>query len=123
MTLLIDFASEFADLLITHNGERFGATTKGAEGRATPTAATPFKFKGTYPQPAGANDLRILPEGSTPTSALVVHSVQKLNITENGTKGDIVIWEDDRYLVLQSNKRNNLAGNYRNLIRKVQAGE
>ena len=123
MTLLIDFASEFSDLLIKHTGERYGSTTKDADGRAIASATTAFTFKGTYPQPASENDLKILPEGSTPSSAVVIHSVQKLNITEGSKKGDIVIWENDRYLVLQSNKRNHLASNYRNLIRKVQAGE
>jgi len=123
MTQLIDFAAEFADLLITHNGSRFGNTTKDADGRAVPPVANPFTFKGTYPQPATENDLKLLPEGSTPSSAIVIHSVQQLNITENSKKGDIVIWEGDDYLVLQSNRRNNLAGHYRNLMRKVQAGE
>jgi hypothetical protein len=109
--------------LIKHSGERFGATTKDANGRAVPAVASPFTFKGTYPQPAGENDLKALTEGSTPSSAIVIHSVQRLNITEGGKKGDVIIWEGERYLVMQSNRRNHLAGNYRNLLRKVQAGE
>lgn len=123
MTLLIDFAAEFADLLITHNGERFLASTKDADGRVSPSGFNPFTFKATYPQPANANDLRALDQGSTPSSSLILHSVQRLKITQNGTKGDIVIWEGDRYLVMQCNKRNHQAGNYRCLIKKVQAGE
>lgn len=120
---LIDFASDFSDLLIAHNGLRHSATTKDAEGRAIAGGQTAFTFKGTYPQPAGQNDLKLLPEGSTPSSAIVIHSVQQLNITENGVKGDIVVWEGDNYLVMQCNKRNHLGTHYRNLCRKVQAGE
>ena len=123
MSLLINFGETFADLLVTHTGERFGATTKDADGRATASAATSFTFKGTYPQPANENDLRVLVEGSTPSSTIVIHSVEELKITEANIKGDIVIWEGDRYLVMQSNKRNYLAGNYRNVMTKVQSGE
>ena len=123
MTQLINFAAEFADLLIKHNGYRFAASTKDARGRVVQGAQVAFTFKGTYPQPASENDLKLLPEGSTASSSLVMHSVQQLNITIGNTKGDIVTWESEDYFVMQSNKRNHLAGNYRNLLRKVQAGE
>ena len=120
---LIDFASDFSDLLVTHNGLRHAATIKDSEGRAIAGSQTAFTFKGTYPQPAGQNDLKLLPEGSTPSSAIVIHSVQQLNITENGVKGDIVVWGGHDYFVMQCDKRNNLGGHYRNLCRKVQSGE
>lgn len=121
--MLIDFANDFADLLVSYTGERASLTTKDADGRAVAGGATAFIFKATYPQPAGQNDLKLLPEGSTPSSAVVIHSTTKLNITDNGVKGDVVIYADDRYLVMQSNLRDNLAGHYRNLLRKIQAGE
>lgn len=123
MSQLINFAAEFADLLITHNGFRFGVSVKDARGRVAAGTQSAFTFKGTYPQPANANDLKLLPEGSTVSSSIVIHSVQQLNLTSNGVKCDVVTWEGDSYLVMQSNKRNHLAGNYRNLLRKVQAGE
>lgn len=121
--MLIDFKNEFADLLITYTGNRYGLTTKDNEGRAVAGGITSFTFKATYPQPAGQNDLKLLPEGSTLSSAVVIHSTTKLEITEDGKKGDVVIWEGNSYFVMQSNARNHLAGNYRNLMRKVQAGE
>ena len=123
MSLLIDFENEFADLLIKHGGYRFAASTRDGQGKIMPGAKVPFNFKGTYPQPASENDLKLLPEGSTPSSSLVIHSTTQLNITTDNIKGDVVAWESDEYFVMQSNKRNHLAGNYRNLLRKVQAGE
>jgi len=121
--LLIDFANDFADLLITFDGERFGATTKDSEGRAIAGGLTAFTFKATYPQPASQNDLRLIGEGSLPSSALVIHATTKLNITEGSIKGDIVYYRGDKYFVMQVNERDALAGNYRTLMRKVQAGE
>tara|TARA_R100001198_G_scaffold95741_1_gene82741 strand:+ start:68 stop:430 length:363 start_codon:yes stop_codon:yes gene_type:complete len=120
VTGFIDFASDFADMMIKHKGLRYCASTKDADGRSIPSASREFTFKGTHPQPAGQNDLRMLAEGSTPSSAIVIHSVQKLNITDNGKKGDVVIWDCEKYIVVQSNRR---TGHHRNLLRKVQAGE
>ena len=123
MNPLINFAADFADLLIKHTGYRYGASTKDTRGRVVQSAQLAFTFKGTYPQPASENDLKLAPEGSTPSSSLVIHSVQQLNITTGNIKGDVVTWENEDYFVMQSNKRNHLAGNYRNLLRKVLAGE
>ena len=123
MTQLINFAAEFADLLIKHSGYRYAASSKDARGRIVQGAQVAFTFKGTYPQPAGGSDLKLASGGSTESGSLVVHSVQQLNITTGNTKGDIVTWEGEDYFVMQSNKRNHLAGNYRNLLRKIQAGE
>ncbi len=121
--MLIDFESEFADLLITYDGIRYGQSSKDADGRAIAGAGTPFEVKATYPQPAGQNDFRLLPEGSTPSSALVIHATERLVITQGGKKGDVIIWQGEQYFVMQVNERNNLGGHYRTLIRKVQAGE
>jgi hypothetical protein len=121
--LLIDFASDFADLLITFEGESYEATTKSSEGRAVAGREVRFTFKATYPQPAGQNDLKLLPEGSLPSSALVIHATTRLHITENSDKADVVWYKGDKYLVMQVNERDALAGNYRTLMRKIQAGE
>lgn len=121
--LLINFESDFSDLLTTHNGERFGPTVKSAEGRAVSGAGTPFTFTGTYPQPARANDLKKLPEGSTLSSSIIVHSVQKINISTGGVTGDVLILDGDRYRAMQQNPRSPLAGNYRTMFVKIQAGE
>ena len=121
--LLINFAADFADLLIKHNGSRFGPSTRDTRGRSVAGAAVPFTFKGTYPQPASANDLKLAADGSDVSSAITIYSVQQLNITTSNSKGDIVTWEGEDYFVMQSNKRNHLAGNYKNLLRKVRTGE
>ena len=121
--LLIDFENDFADLLTTHSGERFGATTKSASGRAVSGSKTGFNFRGSYPQPARANDLKMLPEGSTLSSSIVVHSVDKIQLSTMGNAGDVMIWEGDRYRAVQQNIRDPLAGNYRTLFVKIQAGE
>jgi len=121
--LLIDFEAEFADLLTLHNAERFDATTKSAEGRAVSGAGTPFTFTGTYPQPARANDLKMLPDGSILSSSLIVHSVQKINIATGSRNGDVLIWDGGRYRARQQNIRSPLGGNYRTLFVKIQAGE
>ena len=121
--LLIDFANDFADLLITFDGERFGDTEKDSEGRTVVGGISRFKFKATYPQPASQNDFRLIGEGSLSSSALVIHATQRLNITEGSAKGDIVYYRGDKYFVMQVNERDALAGNYRTLMRKVQAGE
>ena len=123
MGQLIDFGADFADLLITHTAERFGATTKSAEGRAVSGAPAVFAFRGTNPQPANANDLKMLPEGSTLSSSIVIHSVEKINIATGSGAGDVLIWEGSRYRARQQNIRNPLAGNYRTLFVKIQAGE
>lgn len=120
---LIDFGSEFSDLLIKHSGLRFGAGTKNSKGRFEAGTSTLFTFKGTTPQPANQDDMNMLTEGTDVQSSLVLHSVHKLNVVEGDKKADIVIWEGANYLVMQSNRRNNLGGYYRNLIIKVQAGE
>ena len=121
--MLIDFKNDFADLLITYTGKRFAVSVRDAEGRMAAGSETAFTVRATYPQPASQNDFKLLPEGSTPSSAVVIHAVDKLNITEGGVKGDVITWQGDDYLVMQVNDRNNLAGNYRTLLRKVQAGE
>ena len=120
---LIDFGSDFAELLIKHTGLRYRAGTKDSRGRLQEGATTCFKFKGTYPQPAGQDDMSILPEGTEVSSALVIHSVQKLNTVDNAKKADVVTWEGVDYLVMQSDRRNHLGNYYRNLLKKVQAGE
>lgn len=120
---LIDFASDFSDLLIKHSGLRYGAGTKNNEGRFQAGTSASFSFKGTYPQPASQDDMTMLPEGTDVTSSLVLHSVQKLNVVDGNKKADVVIWEGVNYLVMQSNRRNHLGSYYRNLIIKVQAGE
>lgn len=120
---LIDFESDFADLLIKHSGFRYSAGTKDDRGRIKAGSSAPFTFKGTYPQPANQDDMSMLPEGTDVVSALVLHSVQKLNVVDGDVKADIVVWEGVNYLVMQSNRRNHLGKYYRNVIRKVQAGE
>ena len=120
---LINFERDFADLMTTHNGERFRSNKKSAEGRVVAGVPSPFTFSGTYPQPARANDFRMIPEGSTLSSSIVIHSVDKLNTSESGVAGDVVVWEGDRYRVTQQNRRNHLGGNYRTLLVKIQAGE
>ena len=65
----------------------------------------------------------MLPEGTDVSSALVVHSVQQLKVVDDAKKADVVVWEGVDYLVMQSNRRNHLGSYYRNLIKKVQAGE
>ena len=120
---LIDFESEFSDLLIRHTGLRYGAGTKDSRGRLVAGTSNPFTFKGTYPQPANEDDMSLLPEGTEVVSALVLHSVQKLNVVDGDKKADIVVWEGVNYLVMQSDRRNHLGKYYRNVIRKVQAGE
>ena len=120
---LIDFGSDFADLLIKHNGLRYVAGTIDENGRVQDGANSGFTFKGTYPQPLTQDDMVILPEGTDVSSTLVIHSVQKLNVVNGKKKADTVIWEGVNYLVMQSDRRNHLGNYYRNVVKKVQAGE
>lgn len=120
---LIDFEADFAELLIRHAGSRYGAGTKDDRGRIQSGVSAPFTFCGTYPQPANQDDMSMLPEGTEIVSALVLHSVQKLNVVGGDVKADVVIWEGVNYLVMQSDRRNHLGKYYRTVIRKVQAGE
>lgn len=120
---LIDFANDFADLIITFDVERYGATTKNAEGRAVPGVVTNIKIRGTYPQPAKQNDLKKLPEGSTLSSSIVIHCVEPVHITSDGAASDVLLYQGSRYKAVQKNDRSQLAGNYRTLFIKIQAGE
>tara|TARA_R110002167_G_scaffold98927_3_gene259820 strand:- start:10881 stop:11249 length:369 start_codon:yes stop_codon:yes gene_type:complete len=120
---LIDFGSDFAELLINHDGLRYGAGTKDDRGRFIEGSSSPLRFRGTYPQPSTQDDMVILPEGTEVSSTLVIHSVQKLKVVDGTKKADIVIWEGVDYMVMQSNRRNHLGSYYRNVIKKVQAGE
>jgi len=120
---LIDFENDFAEFLVTHSADRFRATKKSDEGRAVSGSRIAFTFRGTNPQPARANDLKMLPEGSTLSSSIVVHSVEKIHISTGGSPGDVLMWDGARYRARQQNPRNPLAGNYRTLFVKIQAGE
>tara|TARA_R100000544_G_C2220133_1_gene56996 strand:- start:866 stop:1234 length:369 start_codon:yes stop_codon:yes gene_type:complete len=120
---LIDFGSDFAELLIKHTGLRYRAGTKDDRGRMKEGVNSCFSFKGTYPQPVTQDDMVMLPEGTEVSSTLVIHSVQKLNVVGGKKKADTVTWEGVDYLVMQSDRRNHLGNYYRNVIKKVQAGE
>ena len=54
---LIDFESDFAEILIKHSGLRYTAGTVGSRGRIKAGGNSPFTFKGTYPQPANQDDM------------------------------------------------------------------
>ena len=119
MGQLIDFAADFADLLITHNGLRSEAGSN-VNGRWVPGGTSPFTFKGTYPQPAGQDDFALLPEGSQLNSTIVIHSVQALKRADNQSGNDVVLWEGGSFMVMQSDRRNHLGCHYRNVLTKVQ---
>jgi hypothetical protein len=121
--MLIDFENEFSDLLVSYTGTRYNESIKDNEGLMTAGQASTFTFKATYPQPVSQNDLKMIAEGSTPSSAVVIHSVTRLKITSGGVKGDTISWRGDDYFVVQVNERDSLSSCYRVVMRKVQAGE
>jgi hypothetical protein len=59
---LIDFATDFADLLENWTGTRAGVGSDNDEGVFVHGADVPLSFKATPPQPIGQNDL-VMDEG------------------------------------------------------------
>lgn len=82
---LIDFGTDFADLLDDWTGTRAGVGADNAEGVYVPGASTPLSFKATPPQPINQNDLVIDEGGEFRRSIVKTYTPATLLINDRVT--------------------------------------
>lgn len=100
---------------------RFGAYTRGADGRATPGAAVDATIKGSI-QPADDDDLQSLPEGERDREARVVLTKSDLRIAddENQTPADHLLIDGDAFEVRKVSRIRAILPHYRAIAVRLQ---
>lgn len=104
--MLIDFASDFADLVTGWGGVRLASGADNAEGIFVPGAAVPFTFKAVPPQPITMNEQQQVEGGEFARSIVKTYTPYALMLNDLVTFGGI------DYEVLQLDTRDPL-GTYR----------
>lgn len=112
--MLIDFANDFADLLIPWTGTRPGIGADDDEGNHVPGVPTPLSFTATPVQPLNQNELKQQEGGEFVSSWVKAYSPFEVLIN------DVVTDNDVTYLVMQREPRNRLGGHHKFYCRAIQ---
>ena len=110
----IDFANDFADLLIPWTGSRPGVGADDAEGNYVPGTPAPLSFNATPVQPLNQKELKRQEGGEFVTSWVKAYTPTEL------FNNDIVTDNAVTYKVMQVEPRDRLGGHFKFYCRKVQ---
>lgn len=112
--MLIDFANDFADLLVRWTGQRATSGTTDNEGNYAPGAATELTFMATHVQPLKMNELRQTEAGEYNASDVKTYTPFAL------LPDDVVTYRGVNYQVRAVDDREPLGRYYKAILRKVQ---
>ena len=111
---LIDFGTDFAELLEPWTGTRAGAGADNAEGVFVPGVSAPLSFSATPPQPINQNDLVMDEGGEFRRSIVKTYTPFTLLINDRVTYGGTL------YEVHQIDERQPLGSYQKAYLVKVQ---
>lgn len=112
---LIDFGTDFADLLDDWTGTRAGVGSDNTEGVYVPGTPTPLSFKATPPQPINQNEV-VMDEGGE-----FIRSAEKAYTPDDVRNNDIVTYDGVKmFRVLEDGDRLPLGGHKKIYLVKVQ---
>lgn len=112
--MLIDFGTDFADLLVKWSGSRAGAGSDNAEGVFLPGVAVPFAFMAVPPQPMTMNELQMEEGGEFVRSLVKTYTPYALQIN------DVLTFRGISYEVHRIDDRQPLGRFLKVTLRKVQ---
>jgi len=112
--MLINFASDFADLLVSWAGLRMAAGTDDTEGNYVPGTAVPFTIRATPCQPLTQNELQMVEGGSFD------RSIVKTYTADTVLNGDLLTYNSVQYKVMQFDDRQPLGTYVKIYLVKVQ---
>ncbi|AUR89466.1 head-closure protein [Vibrio phage 1.123.O._10N.286.48.F3] len=119
---MIDFANDFADLLVEYEGIRYSAGSKDENYKWVKGSTTPFTVMAMPPQPLSSTEQKLMqPEdGQYVSSYLKLYCVEPLQQREGAIDPDELTIDGDIYQVYEASNRMSLGGHFKALIRKKQ---
>lgn len=120
--MIIDFANDFADLMITYDGCRYQTGQDAPDGSWVPGGKTPFSVKGVPAQPLSSTEMKMLqPEdGQYISDMRKLYLVEPLQQRRKGIDADEITIDGALYQVYQASDRRELGGHFKAIVRKVQ---
>ena len=112
--MIIDLATEFADLLVPWAGARLSAGTDDAEGNYVPGTSVPFTIRATPCQPLTQNELQMVEGGSFD------RSIVKTYTADTVLNSDLLTYNGIQYKVMQFDDRQPLGTYQKVYLVKVQ---